>query len=100
MFYGGEDVEHEHKIVEVSGPITRVVRSPNHKIMSILVGDDAYVEISAVASQQLDKLLRNGVQVWVKGKERIKKEGEVYLERYRIIAPRNMTIDGKEFLLI
>lgn len=100
MFYGGEDVEHDHRIVEVSGPITKVVRSPNRKIMSILVGDDAYIEISSVASQQLDKLLRKGVRVSVKGKERIRKEGEIYLEDYRIIIPRNMTIDGKEFLLI
>jgi hypothetical protein len=99
MYYGGEDVEHDHRPVEVFGRITSVSRSPHLKIMSIMVGNDAYVDIDAGSAQQLDKLLRRGVQVTVQGNERIRKDGEIYLKEYRIITPRKMVIDGKEFIL-
>ena len=99
MYYGGEDVAHDHRPVEVSGKITRVDRSPHMKIMSIMVGKDAYVDIDAGTTQQLEKLLRKGAVVSVQGDERIRKEGEIYREQHRIIIPRKLVIDGKEFLL-
>ncbi|HQQ96091.1 MAG TPA: hypothetical protein PLX35_02460 [Cyclobacteriaceae bacterium] len=98
-FYGGEDVEHDFKPVEFSGKITRVDRSPHLKIMSIMVGRDFYVEIDAGTAQQLENLLRKGTTVSVQGDERIRKDGEIYRENYRIINPRRLVIDGKEFLI-
>ncbi|HBK87990.1 MAG: hypothetical protein U0289_13370 [Cyclobacteriaceae bacterium] len=99
LFYGGEDVAHDHKPVEVTGKITRVDRSPRQKIMSIMVGKDAYVDIDAATAQQLDKLFRKGAGISVQGDERIRKNGEIYRETYRIITPRKLVIEGKEFLI-
>jgi hypothetical protein len=85
--------------VEVSGKITRVDRSPRQKIMSIMVGRDAYVDIDAATAQQLDKLFQKGAAILVQGDERIRKDGEIYRETYRIITPRKLVIEGKEFLI-
>ncbi|NOT76113.1 MAG: hypothetical protein HOP08_14395 [Cyclobacteriaceae bacterium] len=98
-FYGGADVAHDHKPAVVSGKISKVNRSDRGGIMNVILGNDVYVEITYTTSEQLGKYLKKGIEMEVSGDERIKKEGEIYSEDYRIITPRKVKVDGKEFLL-
>jgi hypothetical protein len=49
--------------------------------------------------KQLGNFFKKGELVEVSGDERIKAQGEVYSKDYRIITPRSLVIDGKNFLL-
>ncbi len=98
-FYGGEDVQHDHQQAVVSGTISRINRSDKGEIMSVMVGNDVYVEVDLSMAQQLGQFIKKGNEVVIAGEERIRKEGEVYNRDFRIITPRNIKVEGKEFLL-
>jgi hypothetical protein len=99
LYYGGPDGRHEHKESIVSGTLEKINRTSNGQITSLIINKEAYIEIDAQTASQLSSLLKKGVQIIVLGDERIKKEGEIYEREYRIITPKRITIDGKEFIL-
>jgi hypothetical protein len=98
-FYGGADVEHEHKDVEIAGKITKVNKSENGKLTGIMVGLECFVEVHHQVALQLGLSLKKGEEITVIGKERIKIDGEIYQRDYRIITPEKFVISGKEFSL-
>lgn len=98
-FFGGADGDHEHQKVEVTGKITKAIPTLKGNISSIIVDNKSYVEIDAMMSQQLGSLFKKGKQLTIVGKERIKKEGEIYSKDYAIVIPEKITIDGKTFSL-
>ena len=98
-FYGGADVKHEHTPAEIEGKITSINRSAKGKIMSVIVGNDCYIEVDNNMEKQLTNYLKHGRMIKVSGQERIKKEGEIYAKEYRIITPSQVTADGKVFFI-
>jgi hypothetical protein len=98
-FYGGADVKHDHKASEIVGKISSVNKSDRGKIMSIIVGNDCYIEIDNNVEKQLGGYLKKGNTIKVNGDERIKKEGEIYSKDYRLITPNKITINEKIFIL-
>jgi hypothetical protein len=98
-FYGGADGKHDYKDVQVNGKITRINVSDKGNIISIIVASDYYVEIDAMMAQQLGYFFQKGKEVSIQGKERIKKEGEIYQKDYHLITPEKVIVDGKTFLL-
>lgn len=98
-FYGGADGKHDYKEVEVNGKITKINTSDKGNILSVIVASDYYVEIDAMMAQQLGYFFQKGKEVRIVGKERIRKEGEIYQKDYKIITPEKVVVDGKTFLL-
>jgi hypothetical protein len=98
-FYGGADVKHDHKEITIEGKITRINTSEKGNIISVIVASEYYVEIDAMMAQQLGYFFQKGKEVIIQGKERIKKEGEVYQKDQRIVTPEKVVVDGKTFLL-
>lgn len=96
-FYGGADGQHEHNPVEVSGKITRINLTPKGNVSSLIIDSDYYVEIDAMMAQQLSLHFQKGKQITISGKQRIRKEGEIYQKNYHIVVPERLTIDGKTF---
>ena len=98
-FYGDPDGKHEYKPAELNGKITQVIRSGRGRVISLIMGNDCYIEVNPKMVEQLGNQLNRGVTIKVVGDERIKKEGEIYEKDYRIITPRKVVIDDKEFIL-
>jgi hypothetical protein len=98
-FFGGADGKHDHTEIEFEGKITKVNTTEKGSIISVIVGSDYYVEIDALLSKQLSYQLSKGAKLKIAGKERVKKEGEIYKKEYRIITPEKIVINGKEFSL-
>jgi hypothetical protein len=98
-FYGGADIKHDHKPASIKGKITHVNRSDKGRVLSIVIGNDCYVEIDQTMEKQLGDFFKKGQLMEISGDERIKAEGEIYSKNYRIITPRTVIIDGKNFLL-
>lgn len=96
-FYGGADIKHEHTETRVEGKITKVNTSEKGNIISFIVNSDVFIEVDAMMAQQLWYLFKRGTEITIEGKERIKKEGEIYSKNYRIIIPQKVIINGKEF---
>lgn len=99
QYYGGPDGNHEHKDVQVEGEITKVNRNDKGRIISLLVSKDCFIEIDPQMATQLGNLLKKGTTLKVSGEERIKKEGEIYEKDYRIITPKRIAADQKEFIV-
>jgi hypothetical protein len=98
-YYGDPDGKHEFKPAELEGKISKINRSDKGRIISLIMGNDCYVEVGTEMAEQLGTYLVKGNQLKVTGDERIKKEGEIYEQNYRIITPRKVVADGKEFIL-
>ena len=98
-YYGDPDGKHDYKLAELDGKISRVNHSDRGKIISLILGNDCYVEVDHKMAEQLGDYLTKGTHIKVAGDERIKKEGEIYERNYRIITPRKVVVDGKEFTL-
>jgi hypothetical protein len=96
-FFGGADVEHDHKPVELSGKITRINKTGRGSIVSIIVAGKYYFEPDPSIAEQIGRLLQRGKEVIIQGKERIKKKGEIYKKEYTIVVPKKIVIDGKTF---
>jgi len=96
-FFGGADGKHEHDPVEITGKITRINVTPKGNVSSLIIDSDYYVEIDAMMAQQLALHFQKGKQISIQGKQRIKKEGEIYQKSYHIVVPERLTIDGKTF---
>jgi hypothetical protein len=96
-FFGGADVEHDHKPVELSGKITRINKTGRGSIVSIIVAGKYYFEPDPGIAEQIGRLLQRGKEVIIQGKERIKKKGEIYKKEYTIVVPKKIVIDGKTF---
>jgi hypothetical protein len=99
MFYGAPDGNHEHIPVELDGKISKVNRSEKGKVISLIMGNDCYVEVDAKMVDQLGTYLSKGKQIKIIGEERVKKDGEIYERNYRIVTPTKVVADGKEFIL-
>jgi hypothetical protein len=99
QYYGGPDGHHEHKDVQVEGAITKVNRNDKGRIISLLVSNDCFIEVDPQMASQLGNLLKKGTILKVSGEERIKKEGEIYEKDYRIITPKRIAADQKEFIV-
>lgn len=99
MYYGDPDGKHEHKIAAFEGKVTQVNRSDRGNILSLIVGNDCYVEVDNRMAAQLKEYLSKGKTIKISGLERVKKEGEVYERNYRIITPQKVEVNGKEFIL-
>jgi hypothetical protein len=76
-----------------------VNRSDNGRIMSVIIGNECYIEVDNNIEKNLGNYLRRGTLMKINGEERIKKEGEIYSKNYRIITPQKITVDEKEFQL-
>ena len=98
LFYGGADVQHDHQPTEVRGKISHISKSDNGRIISLVIGNDCYIEIDHNTAVQLGNTLKNGREIIVEGDERVKIKGEIYSRPYRIITPKQITIDGKLYL--
>jgi len=98
-FYGGADVKHDHKEVTIDGKITKINTSERGNVLSVIVASEYYIEIDAMMAQQLGYFFQKGKEVSISGKERIRKEGEIYQKDYRIVTPEKVVVDGKTFLL-
>jgi hypothetical protein len=99
FYYGDPDGKHEHKLTELIGKIVKVNRTNNGRITSLIIGNDGYVEVDPKMAQQLGSYLTKGKELKIIGEERIKKEGEIYEKNFRIITPRKVIANGKEFIL-
>jgi hypothetical protein len=99
MYYGGPDGKHEHQDVQVEGTITKVNRTDKGRIMSLILGKDCYIEIDPQMDSQLGDLLKKGTFLKVSGEERVKKEGEIYEKEFRIITPKRIMAEQKEFII-
>jgi hypothetical protein len=98
-FYGGADVKHDHKDITIEGKITKINSSDKGNLRSIIVASEYYIEIDAMMAQQLGFFFQKGKVVSIQGKERIRKEGEIYQKDYRIVVPEKVVVDGKTFSL-
>lgn len=96
-FYGGADGKHDYQPVDINGKITRVNLTPKGAVSSLIVNGDYYIEIDAMMAQQLTRYFQKGKPITIQGKQRIKKEGEIYQKNYNIVMPERLTIDGKTF---
>lgn len=96
-FYGGNDVNHEHKPIDLKGKITQINRTEKGMITDIIVEEKFYVEIESMMARQISSFFRKGKEVIIEGKQRIKKEGEIYKKEYTIVVPKKIVIDGKTF---
>lgn len=99
QYYGGPDGKHEYKAVQVEGPITKVNRNDKGRIISLIVSKDCYLEIDPQMDTQLGNILKKGTTLKVSGEERIKKEGEIYEKDYRIITPKRIVAEEKEYIV-
>lgn len=97
--FGGTDISHDHKPASIKGKVTNVNRSDKGRVLSIIIGNDCYVEVDHVMEKQLGNFFKKGQLMEISGDERIKAKGEIYSKDYRIITPKSITIDGKNFLL-
>lgn len=98
-YFGDPDGKHEFKSAELDGKITKVNRTEKGRIISLIMGNDCYVEVDPKMAEQLGPKLKKGEQIKIAGDERIKKDGEIYEKDYRIITPRKVMANGKEFIL-
>ena len=98
LYYGGAGVRHEFKPVTFSGKITRIEKSDKGTMLSMIIDTEYYIELSGLLGQQLKDLITRGREVTVEGMEMVKLDGEVYKKNYRIITPKKLIIEGKEFL--
>ncbi|GHM99365.1 hypothetical protein WSM22_08550 [Cytophagales bacterium WSM2-2] len=96
-FYGGADGKHDFQWVLVEGKISHIDKTPKGNIESIVVDSEYYIEIDAMMAQQLGHMFQKGKKVTIQGKERIKKKGEIYSKKYRIVTPEKLTIDDRTF---
>jgi hypothetical protein len=96
-FYGGADVAHEHKPVQLEGKIKDFVKTNKGRVIGLIVDHQFFVEIDPRFEKQIGPLLKKGLVVAVEGNERIKKSGEIYSKDYRIVTPDKVTIEGKTF---
>ncbi len=96
-FYGGADGKHDHLPIDINGKITRVNVTPKGAVSSLIVNGDYYIEIDAMMAQQLTRYFQKGKSITIQGKQRIKKQGEIYQKNYNIVMPERLTIDGKTF---
>jgi hypothetical protein len=96
-FYGGSDVAHEHKPVQLEGKVKDFVKTNKGRVLGLIVDHQFFVEIDPRLEKQIGPLLKKGLAVAVEGNERIKKSGEIYSKDYRIVTPDRVTIDGKTF---
>jgi hypothetical protein len=99
LYYGGPDGMHDHKTVEVDGTISKINRTAKGRILSLITNNGYYVEVTVQTAEQLGGILQKGTRLKIHGEERIKKEGEIYEKDYRIITPKRIVIEGKEFIL-
>jgi hypothetical protein len=99
QYYGGPDGNHEYKAVQIEGEITKVNRNDKGRIISLLVSKDCFIEVDLQMASQLGNLLKKGTILKVSGEERVKKEGEIYEKDYRIITPKRISADQKEFIV-
>ena len=99
MYYGDPDGKHEYKSTDLEGKITQVNRADRGDIMSLMIGNDCYIEVDQRMATHLKDYLSKGKSIKISGLERIKKEGEIYERNYRIITPQKVEVNGKEFIL-
>jgi hypothetical protein len=99
LYYGGPDGKHDFKSVQVEGTISKLNRTENGRIISLILNKDCYIEVDYQMEQQLGNLLKKGSNLKISGEERIKKEGEIYEKEYRIITPKRIVAESGEFIL-
>ncbi len=97
--YGGFDIPHDHKPARIEGKISRVNRDERGKVLSIVIGNDCYIPVSLAMEKQLTNYFKKGQMMEISGDERVKGEGEYYSRNYRIITPRTVVVDGKNFVM-
>ncbi len=98
-FHGAPDVEHEFTPFEEGGKITALNVNDNGKLIGLVMNNQIYVDIDNMSELLVGKLLRRGIQIQVTGDERVKKDGEIYRDPFRIVSPRTFVIGGKTFLV-
>ena len=98
LYYGGSGVRHEFRPISFSGKVTKIEKTDKGTMMSMIIGPDYYIELSGLLANQLRELISKGREITVEGREMIKLEGELYRKNYRIIMPKKLIIEGKEFL--
>jgi hypothetical protein len=98
-FFGGPDRNHKFKSIEFEGKISRITKSQSGKVANLIIDEKYFVEIDPRLDAQIGTSLKKGIVLKIKGKERLKKEGEVYRYTYRIISPEQIVIEGKTHLL-
>jgi hypothetical protein len=96
-FFGGADIKHEHKPADITGKITKVNKLESGTIYSVILDNESFIDIDFATQKQIGHLLKRGTVIEVQGNERIKAEGELYSEDYRIIIPSKIIIDKKVF---
>jgi hypothetical protein len=99
FFHGGADVEHSFTPFEEGGKITGLNLNEKGKLIGLVMNNQVYVDIDNTAELLVGKLLRRGIQIRVTGDERVKKDGEIYRDPFRIVSPRAFVIGGKTFLV-
>lgn len=96
-YWGSPDGKHKTETVVYRGKIRKVIKDGRNNL-SVILTDDALME-STVKINQLRHLIKKGTEVEIKGEQRIKRPGELYEKDYKIIIPKSMIINGKEYLL-
>lgn len=96
-FYGGVEGKLNYRDIEVSGKISKVNFTKKGNVLSIVMDTRYLVEIDGLLSQQLGFLFRKGAEISIVGKERLRKEGELFSRDYVIVTPDKVTIGGKTF---
>jgi hypothetical protein len=98
-YFGGPDGRHTYKEVDAEGSVKKINRTVQGRMYSLILENNFYVEVNAQIANQLESQIKKGVYLKIQGDERIKKEGEIYQKNYRIVIPKKMTINEKEFIL-
>ena len=98
-FFGDPDGKHDYNNSIHTGKITKLNRDLKDRIVSIIIDNKVLIESNYKISSQLNSILKKGTTIKVDGQERIKKQGEVYQNGYSVMTPKNITVEGKEFLV-
>jgi hypothetical protein len=98
-YYGDPDGDHDYISISSKGVITKLNLSAKQKIVSLVVDERYLLEIDTKTESQLKAYLKKGKSIGFEGDQHIKKEGEVYQFDYQIVSPKQLTLEGREFLL-
>ncbi len=99
FFHGSPDVDHNFTPFEGGGKITGLNLNDKGRLIGLVMNNQVYVDIDNTAELLVGKLLRRGLQIRVRGDERVKKDGEIYRDPFRIVSPKAFEIEGKTFLV-
>lgn len=98
-FFGDTGGKYKDEEFSYTGTIKQIERSDKGIINAIIVDNKILLEPTSAINTQLIDLLAKGMEITITGRERIKKEGEIYEKNYVIVRPVTLKIENREYII-